>query len=159
LLVRQVETLLRGGEAREHPAAIEDADRRRGDGIQAEVVTVRPYAELRIIRKGGGPAECVTGPRTGRIRSLRYGDADEGTQRELTDDPAVGDLIVEHRPIAEIARLTRAAEAAPERVRRDGAEPDVPRRPAEDDDQRVDHLDVVAGPDVPVRVRRPAVGR
>src|SRR5207247_139847 len=72
--------------------------------------------------------------------------------RELRDDPAVRDLVVEDHRVAVIVVLTVAAEAAPERVDRHRAV-DGRARLVEDREVGVDGLHVVVRTHVAVRVR------
>src|ERR1044072_9958295 len=97
--------------------------------------------------------EAVAVPRAGRV--TRGGDGNalvrrHARSRELREQPAIGELVVEHDGIAEAARLAHAAEAVP-----DGGDPDRPEQRrargfVEHLESLVNDLDVLRRADLPV---------
>ena len=132
---------------------------RRVEDVVAHVVRVGPDPEVWVVVEVGSEGVSVAVVGAGRVTGLRDRDAlvsRNGGSRELADQPAVGELVVEDDRIAVAVELAVAAEARPERgdVRRA-----VERRTAlaEDLEPLVHHLDVLRRPDLAVGVRRRAV--
>ena len=127
----------------------------RVEHVERRVVRVRPHAELRVVGEVRVRVR-VAGVRARRVAGPRHGDALQERRRahrELADDPAVREPVVRDRRVAVVVRLAAAAEAAPQRVRRDRP---VDRRPGlvEDRQALVDDLDEVVRSDRAVRIRR-----
>ena len=159
---RQAEALRRRRLTGQHLRPIQGAHLRPREGtaveevVDGQVVAVRPDSELRIVRELVAEGEGVPRVRAGRIAGRRHGDTLEvrrRADRELLDDPAVGETVVDDRRVAVVVVLTAAAEAAPERVGRNRPV-DGRSRLVEDREVVVDDLEVVVRPDRAVRVRR-----
>jgi hypothetical protein len=162
---RSREGLLVGGLSVDHPRAVEGRNARSVEGRAARielvgrhVVPVRPDRELRVVREiGVGERVPVIGAGwvgSGRDRDTEQIGAGAGAgDRELGDQPAVRELVVEDAGIAVVVGLAEAAESGPDGVDRPGA---VKQRSGlgVDGEARVDGLDVVVGPDGTVRIGR-----
>ena len=160
-----VEGLERGRVAGEHLRPVE------GDRVQApageaplgaQVVGVRPDAELGIVVREVELEQVEEPAARDGVRRLRYRDALEGRRgleavwdRELAHHPAIGEVVIDDDrvPVVVLGAGVVLAGGNPELV-------DVGRAGqrvallVEDLELRVDHLDVVAGTDVAVRVGR-----
>ena len=116
-----------GGRTSQHRGAIEGerlrAEIGRAGGIEhvhAHVVGVGPDRQVRVIEEVRAEVKAITIIGAGGI--ARGGDSHAfigdrraaGRGRKLSDDPAIGQLIIEDDGIAGAARLAGAAEAAPE---------------------------------------------
>src|SRR5262249_52131942 len=93
--------------------------------IHAHVISVWPDTEVRVIEEVRAEVKVITSPGAGRIVSR--GNRNAFVRRnagagELSDDPAVRDLIVKHYRISEAARLANATKTAPERSNTDRPE-------------------------------------
>ncbi len=96
----------------------------------------------------------------GRVGRGGDGDALVRYERgagELADEPAVGDLIVEHDRVAVAGELAKSAEAGPDRGDGHGPEHRGARRLVEDLEPFVDDLDVLRQAHLAVGVGRRAV--
>src|SRR5262249_32712262 len=137
-----------------HRAAVIEHD-------HAHVIAVRPDGELGVVEEIVAEMKAVAMVRAGGVARDRDRDALVGRsisrRRELTDDPAVGELIIEQYGIAAARSLADAAEAAPDRGDPDRAENRGARRLVEDLVALVDDLDVLREAGFTVRVRRRAV--
>src|SRR6202030_781346 len=94
-----------------------------GEYVERDVIRVRPDAHLRIIGKAVSVRKRVPIVRAGRIAGRRHGDALQvrgGGDRELRNDPAIRDRIVQDSRIAVIVRLAASAKTAPQGVDGDG---------------------------------------
>ena len=162
----RLEKLLRRGLPREHLRSVERRDARARERaavreeVHGEVVGIGPDRELRVIGEvHGAVAERVAVVGAGRVTGGRDGDAHEVRRRrhrELADDPAIGDAVVDDCWVAVVVRLAAATEPGPDLVDRHGP---VDRRPAlvEDREARVDGLDVMIRTDRAICVRRRGV--
>ena len=162
------EQLLRGGRAGEHPAPVHDRDagpakgRAVGKNVDGQVVAVRPDAELGVVGEVRvAPVEPVSVVRAGRVTAGRDGHAHHVRQRgdrELSHEPAVGDLVIEDRRVAVVVGLAATSESAPDGFDRNRS---IDRRTAliEDREIGVDDLEVVVGSGRAVGVRRSRVHR
>ena len=116
-----------GGLTDEHLCAIEGKRLRpeiRGAGgikdVHAHVIAVRPDAQVRVIVKVRTEVKPVARVGAGRVGGGRDSDAfvgdrsTSGRRRKLADEPAIGEMIVEHHGIAGAAGFARAAEASPD---------------------------------------------
>ena len=173
-----------GRRAGRHRGAVERAGLRArelvaGKDIDRVVVSVRPDPEFRIVREVGAVVELVAVVRAGRVRAGRHRDALRGVgerlvELELADQPAVGEVVVQHHRIAAVlelrggaAVLAQAAEPLPQRVDRRRAQLQRAVALAVHRDRDVHHLDELRRADRAVGVRRderepedaPVVGR
>ena len=118
---------LRGGGsiAHQHLDPIKDKRLRPEEGcaqgvenVSSHVIAVRPDAQLGIIKEVAGQVEVVPVPGAGGVAGLGYGNTlvlgDRGAARDskLADNPAVGELIIDHHRIT-AATLASAAKAGP----------------------------------------------
>src|SRR5204862_2918572 len=101
-----------------------------------------------------GSRKALVGP--GRIDDILRGVE---LEREVGDDPAVGEGVVHDNRVAEVVRVTEIAEVALAHERVEGERRDADAVGlAVDPDRSVDRLDVVLRAHVAVRVRRVAGG-
>jgi hypothetical protein len=126
--------------------------------VGAHVVRVRPHPELRVVDEVLSEVEPVAVVGAARVAGTRDGDALVGDDArgvvagELRDDPAVGQLVVEHYRVAVPVELAQAAEPAPQRPDVDRPEDGCAGRLVEDLEALVDDLDVLRQPNLAVRV-------
>ena len=136
------------------PASIFDAVERerlraeesRSGGIEhivAHVIAVRPHAEMRIIEEVRSKVKGVTIVATGGVAGGRDRDTFVGRYAragKLADEPAVGELIVQHDRVTVAVALTNAAEATPDRRDSDGPVNRCSGRFVKDLKAFIDHL-------------------
>ena len=98
-------------------AGAEEYRPRRVEVIGRHVVAIRPHADVRVIGEGTGEGqEVVSEILTGRVARLRHGDVHVHLARpiesqvELEEEPAVGQLIIEHYRVAVVIRRIRDAD-------------------------------------------------
>ena len=116
--VSLLEADLRRRSSVEHGVAIVGASVGADEGIAVEhvegfVVGVRPDTHLRIVIEVR-VLERVAVVGAGGVRSCRHRNAlqvGSGRNRELAEDPAVGQFVVKHDGIAVVVRLASAAES------------------------------------------------
>src|SRR5260370_755781 len=131
-----VEALLCGRQSRQHFGAVEGAypgpgkSSAAGEDVVSDVVSIRPNAELRIIRKITVTViEGIPVIRAGRICACRHCYAFQirrGRNRKLSNDPAVSNQVILHDPITLVVGLTTAPEAQPRRVNCDSSKASGP---------------------------------
>src|SRR5262249_49432624 len=91
----------------------------RVEHVSGHVIGVRPHAQLRIIEKVTGQMKIVSVPSASCVACLGNGDAfvlrnTSATWRcELTNDPAIGYLIIHYDGITIPTVLTGASKARP----------------------------------------------
>ena len=143
---------------------------RVAEHVGRHVDAVRPDAELRVVAEAAGGGDRVEVPAAGdRVARLRDGEALEDAsggltlpravelEREVGDEPAVLEAVVEDDRVAEVVGVAEVPEVplAHERVERERRDA-VAVRLVVDADRGVDRLDVVGRADVAVRVGRVA---
>ena len=126
----------------------------------ANEVGIRPNGEFGIIRKSTQRSDGITEIGARGIGSLRNRDAIKerrGARRELGEQPAIGQLIVENNGIAGVLGLTRAAKSSPELI---VCERTHERSPGlvKDLEAEVGHGDDVVGTHIAVGIRRRRAG-
>ena len=164
-----IHALLRRGRAREHLGTVECADpagqHLRGAGRAREhvvrrVVGVRPDAELGVVVEVR-VREGVQRILTGGIRRARHRDALPERprelrlhgERELRDEPPVGERVIEDDSIEAESGSASAAQRGEHALR--GHRPELQRaRLGEDRDRRIDDLHVVVRSDVSLWIGR-----
>ena len=143
-----------GRVAVEHVGPVEGHRRHVAAEVRRHVVGVRPDAQFEVVGERAHVEFIeVISPGDG-IRGARDGDAHVRGAGELAEQPAICQRVIENNRVAQVLRRAGAGGDAgrrPERVDR--------RRPrqhgaslAVDREHGVDHLDVVARPDVADRV-------
>src|SRR5439155_3090438 len=142
--------------AREHGRAVERerlrAEKRRAgrvEDVHAHVVGVGPDRELRVVEEARAEVEGVAVVRARRVAGRRDSDALVGGYAragELTDHPAVSELVVDDDRVSGAARLADAPEAAPEGRDANRAEERRTSRLVEDLKALVHDLDVLGAP-------------
>ncbi len=155
------------GSAGEHRRPVEGERLRAEEGCarrvehdHAHVVGVGPHGELGIVEEVRAQVKAV--PVIGACGIRRGGDGDALVRRvpgagELADEPAVGNLVVEHDRVTLTAGLARFAEPGPDRRDGHGPEHRGARRLVEDLVPLVDDLDILRQAHLAVRVGRRAV--
>ena len=133
---------------------------RRVEDVHAHVIGVGPDGDVGIVEEVRAQVKAVAGISAGRVG--RGGDGDalvcrNGRPGELADEPAVGELVVEHDRVAVAGRLADAGEAGPERGDSHRPEDGGARRLVEDLEAFIDDLDVLRQAHLAVRVGGRAV--
>ncbi|PZR75012.1 MAG: hypothetical protein DLM73_06450 [Chthoniobacterales bacterium] len=118
--------------------------------VHAHVIGVRPDTDVRVVKKVGAEVKAVTVVSAGGVGRGRDGDALIGDRParnagELADQPAVGQVIVEHDWIAMSAGFTDAAKAGPDRRDALGPQDGSPRVLVENLIAFVDDLNILGG--------------
>ena len=161
----QIEILVGGRRiADQHLGAVEREHARAGPAggvelVVRHVVPVRPDAEMGIVvHLVVRHDEIVEIPRPRGIARLRNRDhlvARRRADDELAQEPAVGQVVVEHDRIAVVRRRRRGGESGggEKFAHQHGGDERGARRLVVDAEVHVDHGDIVLGPDVPVVVR------
>src|SRR5712691_698978 len=97
----------------------EEGRARRVEYVRAHVVSVGPDGEVRIVEEVVTHVKTIAVIGAAGIARGRDGDAlvrhSYAVVRELADDPAVGELVIEHDGIAVTGGFARTAKAGPDR--------------------------------------------
>ena len=159
----------RGREAGEHLRPVEGEGLRAEEGragrvehVHAHVVGVWPDGELGIVEEVCAEMKAIAVIRAGGIARDGDGDALVGRDPgacELADDPAVGELVVDHDRVAVAIGLANAAKAGPDRGDARRPQHRGTRGLVEDLIAFVDDLDVLRRAHLAIGVRRRAIAR
>src|ERR1700730_8026180 len=161
-----LEALNRSGGASEHLGAIRRADVRAYKSgsseveiVEGEVVSIRPYAHLRIVRKIG-ERKRVSTVGAGCVGRLRYSNTlkiiASVVDGELGSDPTLSSRVKSDDGVAAVVALARPAESGPECISGKRTQHGVPAL-VEDLVFEVDVLDVLRCTRRPVVIRGHAV--